>query len=280
MCFLLIFVGLAHTLIYFGVTGSKLKTLMALSSLLVLFAAAGIAGFVNAIAGGGTILTFPTLLFLGVNSIVANATSTLALILGNFGSVYGFRRQIPAVRHWLINFIPVSLAGGVLGSALLTFTPTKIFDGLVPFLLFFATVLFMAQNFFAHHFVGTEEQRKPAPAAYVAQFLISVYGGYFGAGIGILMLATLGVIGLRDIHNMNTVKTVLSCLINLVAALYFIACGLIDWPKMWIMAAGALPGYYLGSVFAQSISPRTVRRIISSVGLAITAWLFYQKFGP
>lgn len=236
------------------------------------------AGFVNAVAGGGTILTFPTLLLIGEDSIRANATSTLALILGISGSIYGYRRQYAAVRDWLIDFTPCSLLGGLVGSVLLTVTPSRWFDFLVPFLLLFATLLFMVQGMVASRFSMGTETHRPTAGAIALQFFIALYGGYFGAGIGILMLATLGLIGLRDINHMNAVKTILGGLINVVASIYFIYKGFIDWPKMWAVAAGALPGYYLGSLFSQRIPPSAVRRCVIGIGLGIAAYLFWQKF--
>ena len=241
------------------------------------------AGFVNSIAGGGTILTFPTLILVGMNSIQANATSTVALIFGVGGSLYGYRRQMPAVRSWLVELSPCSLIGGLLGGILLTVTPTTIFDRLVPFLILFATVLFMTQGFISRRLAADGTlfplvNGRMHGAAIFFQFLIALYGGYFGAGIGILMLATLGWIGLKDIHQMNTVKTVLGGLINIVAAAYFSYKGLVDWGNMGLLALGAVPGYYAGSVFSQRISPERVRQMIAGIGLLIASYLFYQRF--
>lgn len=243
-----------------------------------------IAGFMNAIAGGGTILTFPTLLFVGMNSIEANATSTLALMVGIAGSVYGYKKQIPAIRPWLKHLTPVSVLGGVAGAVLLTLTPPAFFDKLVPFLILFATVLFLSQRFFAQkaaqaifHTSATGEHKSPW-GLIAFQFVIALYGGYFGAGIGILMLASLGFMGLQDIHQMNTLKTILAGWINLVAALYFIWQGLIHWPVAGILALGATAGYYGGSVFSQKISPALVRKLIGAIGLAIAVWLFIDRF--
>ncbi len=241
------------------------------------------AGVINAVAGGGTMLTFPALLFVGTPSVVANATSTLALVLGSSGGLFGYRRQLRAVRPWLVRFVPVCLAGGLLGAILLTATGEKVFSNLVPFLLLFATVLFVAQDA-VRRFAGVSVMSQAAPRARTIwlaiafQFLVAVYGGYFGAGIGILMLASLGFLGLRDIHEMNALKTVLGSLINLVAAIYFIAAGLITWPKAGIMTVGAVAGYFLGAHFAQRISQRRVRQIITAIGFAISAVLFYEQF--
>lgn len=262
---------------------------MSIEQILLLAGAGFAAGVINAIAGGGTILTFPALIFAGVNSIQANATSTVALIVGIAGSITGYRRNMPAVANWLKAFAPVSLIGGLIGGVLLTFTPSKVFDHLVPFLILFATVLFMLNNFFRPRYEPSAPtvpggdlhhaaQKGWLTYALIFQFFVAVYGGYFGAGIGILMLATLGMLGFHDVHEMNTVKTVLGGLVNIVAALYFIYAGLIDWPKALIMAAGAGVGYYGGAHFAQRISQNSVRRLIALIGCGISAYMFYKQF--
>ena len=247
-----------------------------------LLAAAVAGGAINAVAGGGTLVTFPTLLIFGTPPIVANATSTLALVIGTSGGLYGFRQHLQAVRPWLWRFVPVSIIGGLIGGVLLTHTSNSTFSKLVPFLILFATLLFMAQGAVRRFTVpGAPEGLGKHPhvwAAILFQFFVSLYGGYFGAGIGILMLASLGFIGLRHIHEMNTLKTILGSLINLVAALWFIAAGLIHWPKVAVMTAGAVLGYFLGSHFSQRISHKAVRRIILLIGLGLSVLTFYQQF--
>jgi uncharacterized membrane protein YfcA len=243
-----------------------------------------LAGLTNAVAGGGTLLTFPTLLFYGTPAIVANATSTLALVIGTAGSIFGFRRQIGAVRQWLGRFALVSAVGGWLGSVLLARTSDRVFSQLVPFLILFATVLFLAQGAF-RHFAGFNpdgSDRAVHPrhvwGAIAFQFGVSVYGGYFGAGIGILMLASLGFLGLHDIHEMNALKNVLGSLINAVAAAWFVTSGLIDWPKAGVMTIGALAGYFVGAHYSQRIAPTRVRHLITAIGFTISAVMFYRQF--
>jgi uncharacterized membrane protein YfcA len=159
---------------------------------LALAAAAG--GGINAVAGGGTLITFPALLFFGTPAITANATSTLALVIGTSGSLFGYRRHVAAVRQWLWRFIPVSVIGGIIGAVLLTRTSNVAFEKLVPFLILFATILFTLQGI-VRRFLNRQSghlPQHPARAVFGAicfQFLVAVYGGYFGAGIGILMLA-------------------------------------------------------------------------------------------
>src|SRR5438034_1086445 len=178
-----------------------------------LAAAGGAAGVINAVGGGGTLITFPVLMLCGTPPVTANATSTLALVFGTAGSVYGFRRQIAAVKTWLKRFLPVSLLGGLIGGILLTRTKEEVFAKMVPFLILFATILFLAQGAF-RRLAGFADKSGPAGtahhravgAAILFQFCVAVYGGYFGAGIGILMLASLGCLGLTNIHEMNAVK--------------------------------------------------------------------------
>lgn len=256
---------------------------MSLNEVAGLFAAAMAGGAINAVAGGGTLVTFPTLLAFGTPPVVANATSTLALVVGTFGGIFGYRQHLQAVRPWLWRFVPVSVVGGLIGSVLLTFTSNKLFGKLVPFLILFATLLFLAQGLVRRLTVRFRAEadstgERGVWAAILFQFLVAIYGGYFGAGIGILMLASLGFIGLAHIHEMNTLKTILGSLINLVAAGWFIAAGLIHWPKAGVMLVGAVVGYFLGSHFSQRIPQTRVRQLITSIGLALSALTFYQQF--
>ena len=256
---------------------------MTITEILALAAASMVAGMMNAVAGGGTLITFPVLLLFGTPPVIANATSTLALVLGMGGSIYGYRRHLAIVREWLWRFVPVSIIGGLIGSVLLTHTKDEVFARMVPFLLLFATVLFLAQGAF-RKFAGVENRERCVPrhhallAAIVFQLVVAIYGGYFGAGIGILMLASLGFIGLDDIHQMNGLKTVLASLINIVASAWFVSSGLIHWPKALIMTAGSFAGYYLGAHFAQRIPQQQVRRIITGIGFSISAVMFYRQF--
>jgi len=249
--------------------------------ILALTSAAAIAGAINAVAGGGTLLTFPVLLAFNTGQITANATSTLALVVGTAGSIFGFRGHIAAVKSWLARFVPVSLAGGLLGSILLTRAGNETFAKLVPFLILFATVLFLTQGAFRRMAGREAAAHAGRPAVWVAivfQFIVAVYGGFFGAGIGILMLASLGFLGLSDIHEMNAVKNVLSSVINIVAAVWFIANGLIDWPKMAVMTVGALAGYWCGAHFSQRIPQQRVRHLITAIGLVAAGYTFSKQF--
>lgn len=245
----------------------------------VLTVASILAGAINAVAGGGMIVAFPALLAFGMPAIRANATSTLALLVGVGGSTYGYRDHLPSARVWIKKFGVVSVIGGFLGAVLLTRTPEAAFEKALPFLLLFATVLFMAQNTFRRLAVGeANEGTRHGNLALVLQFFVALYGGYFGAGIGILMLAAFGLMGLHHIHEMNALKSVLAMFINLVAAAYFIFAGLIEWPQAVIMALGASVGYFAGARFAQRIPQYRVRQIITGIGLGISALIFWRQF--
>jgi uncharacterized membrane protein YfcA len=250
--------------------------------ILELAAASLVAGAMNAIAGGGTLLTFPTLILVGTGSEIANATSTIALVFGTAGSMYGYREYAGAIRSWLARFWLVSTIGGFLGAILLTNTSDAFFAKMVPFLILFATLLFMAQDVFRRlgrkQAESTQAGRRAVWGAMAFQFAVAVYGGFFGAGIGILMLASLGFLGMSNIHEMNALKTVLGSLINAVATVWFIHAGLIDWTKAGIMTAGAIVGYYLAAHYSQRISQKQVRLLISGIGFGISGVMFYKQF--
>jgi uncharacterized membrane protein YfcA len=232
----------------------------------------------NALAGGGTLLTFPALLLAGVPAIRANATSTVALVPGAAASLAGYRREVGTHRRWLTTLLVPSLLGGAIGSVLLLMTPEKIFERLAPWLVLFATMLFLFQLVWSR---GRSEAHVPEPASWafasVAQFFASIYGGYFGAGVGIVMLVILGSLGLTDIHAMNGLKNFFGICINSVAALYFIVRGAVDWPLALLMTAGAVLGGFVGANFARRIGKVKARVAVVAIGLGITVVLFIQR---
>ena len=247
-----------------------------------LIASSAGAGVMNAMAGGGTILTYPTLLFLGESPITANATSTVALWPGAASSLYGYRREVAAHREWLKTLFLPSLLGGSLGAILLLRTPARSFQKLAPFLILFATVLFMLQGAVAR-WVRSEAKEETArgaghwTAAWIYQFGVGIYGGYFGAGIGILMLAVLGFLGLSDIHAANGIKNFFGMCINGVAAGYFILRGAVDWPAALIMIAGAIAGGYAGAGFARRIGKEKARAAVVVIGFLVAGILLFES---
>jgi uncharacterized membrane protein YfcA len=247
-----------------------------------LIASSAGAGVMNAMAGGGTILTYPTLLFLGESAITANATSTVALWPGAASSMYGYRREVAQNREWLKTLFLPSLLGGAIGAILLLKTPARSFQRLAPFLILFATVLFMLQGAVARWArSGGERGAPPArgrwTAAWLYQFGVGIYGGYFGAGIGILMLAVLGFLGLSDIHAANGIKNFFGMCINGVAAGYFIVRGAVDWPAAIVMIAGAIAGGYAGARFARKIGREKARAAVVVIGFLVAAILLFEN---
>lgn len=249
---------------------------------LVILAAAVAAGMVNSIAGGGTLISFPALLWIGRDPIIANATNTVALWPGSFAGMVGFREELGTIRRWLLLLVIPSLAGGITGALLLLRTPSPLFEKLVPFLILGATVLMATQEAVSRR-LGTVGRAHEHPTftwvtvVFVFQFLVGVYGGYFGAGIGILMLAALGLIGMTDFHQMNGLKNLLAICINGVAAIYFAISGTVNWRDVGIMAAGSIVGGFVGARIARRFGRRFVRRVVIAIGLIMTASLLIKQ---
>jgi uncharacterized protein len=240
-------------------------------------AAAVAAGAVNAVAGGGTLLTFPSLLAL-VSPVAANATSTMALLPGSLSAAFGFRDELRRARRHLVLLWPPSLVGGIVGAFLLIRLPERVFAGLVPWLLIVASLLLLLQRPLLRHFVAHPSALPSlrVRAAIVAfQLLVGIYGGYFGAGIGILMLSSLAFMGIADIHEMNAVKNVLAATMNGISALIFAFSGVVAWKYVGIMAVAAIVGGYAGARLARRVRPEYVRAFVVAVGLTVAAWSYY-----
>jgi len=248
---------------------------------LLIFAAAAVAGAINSVAGGGTLISFPTLLWLGMDSIQANATNTVAIWPGSLGSAWGYRRELRGFDRRVVSLVIPSVIGGIAGAVLLRLTPSELFDRLVPALIFFATVIFMLQERFQRWFNWSATHAEHEGAQWVAgamlfQFVVALYGGYFGAGIGILMLAALAIMGHTDIHQMNGIKNVLAVVINGVAAIYFIWSGLVSWPHAIVMAVGAIIGGVGGAGLARRMGRQMVRRLVIGIGFAMAISLMFR----
>jgi uncharacterized membrane protein YfcA len=240
------------------------------------------AGAVNSLAGGGTLLTFPVLLSV-VEPTVANATSTVALMPGSAAGAWGYRRELDGGRHWLVLLGAPSLAGGLVGSLSLVLLPPSVFTALIPWLLLTASLLFLLQPALSRFVLGHAGDKPPGPSlrrAVVAfQFLVAVYGGYFGAGIGILMLSALSLMGLGDIHRMNAVKTFLAALINGVSIVVFVARGFVDYRYGLVMAVAGIAGGYAGARLGRRLPRALVRWFVVAVGLGLSAYYFAKQAG-
>jgi len=248
-----------------------------------LIAAGAGAGVMNALAGGGTLLTFPALVLLGVPAKIANATSTVALVPGALASFAGYWPEARSHRRWLTTLLWPSLLGGAAGSLLLLATPERLFSRLAPGLVLFATLLFAWQSRRAGP-APPDDETPPDPAmrgsrllAIAAQFGVAVYGGYFGAGIGILMLAILAGLGLTNIHAMNGLKNFFGTCINGVAAALFLASGAVDWRAGLPLLVGAVAGGYAGARFGRFIGRERARRAVIVVGVLVTTILLAQQ---
>jgi uncharacterized membrane protein YfcA len=251
--------------------------------MLMMIAAAFAAGVINSIAGGGTLITFPVLVWLGLDPKVANATSTVALWPGLFGGVFGYRRELENSSTILLRLGITSVIGGAIGAWLLIWTPSLTFARLVPFLILFATILFMAQGSITRRLRLQPIVAEPKAAwwlgAIVFQFFSAMYGGYFGAGNGILMLAAMGILGLHDINRANGIKNFLGVCINSIAVLSFGLSHLVVWPDALIMAGAALIGGYFGAQMAVRIKQSYVRRAIVVIGFVITFVMLWRLWG-
>jgi uncharacterized membrane protein YfcA len=239
------------------------------------------AGVMNSIAGGGTLLTFPALMTV-IGSVEANATSTVALVPGSLAGAWGYRHEFRHLGRWTLLLILPSIIGGFVGSRLVTRLPERYFQLLVPWLILTATLLFLAQPLLAK-FTGIGKEHAPPTKAAVAgivlfQLLVAVYGGYFGAGIGILMLSSLGMMGIKDIHQMNALKNMLAVFINGASVINFVDEGKVVWSYALIMAMAAIAGGYLGACVARRLNRRLGRWIVIAIGFVLAAHYFYQQW--
>ena len=242
----------------------------------LLVVAAFVAGTMNAVAGGGSFITFPALVFTGVPSIVANASSTVALCPGSLASAVAYRSDFQNFKG--VSFrvmLAVSLAGSSIGALLLLLTPERTFDGVIPWLLLVATLVFI----FAPRLTPVLQRRvRIGPRTLVVvQFFVAVYGGYFGGAIGIMMLSAWALFGLTDLKAMNATKTVLSGLLNGVAVVLFIAAGKVWWPQTLVMLVGSVAGGYLGAHYARRVDQRFIRAAIIAISVAMTVVFFVRR---
>jgi len=248
--------------------------------------AALLGGAQNSVAGGGSFLLFPTLLVIGMPPVIANATNTAALWPGSIASVFGYREEVGLVwrtQKRLFALVIVSLIGGIIGAALLLGTSSDSFTKLIPFLLLFATLLFAYGNRLSAA-VRASTQRLKLPGwamtalLWAMQLITAIYGGYFGAGIGIVMLAVLAIWGMKNIHEMNGIKTLLATCINGVAVAYFVANGKVDFPSVLWMIGGAVVGGYFGALLGRLVNPVRMRQFITALAALLTVIFFAHVY--
>ena len=256
---------------------------MSLAQAVFLFVAAFVAGALNAVAGGGSFISFPALLFTAMPPINANATNTAALWPGTVASTGAYRRELTGeIRELLAPLVAASLLGGWLGAGLLLRTRQMTFMRLVPWLLLVATLLFASSGrasawIRAHSIRLTGSTRLAMAGGVLLQLLIAVYIGFFGAGVGILVLAMLALMGVQNIHAMNGMRVLLVSVANAVAIIAFILAKVIVWPQALLMLVGAMLGGYGGAYFAQKMDPRRVRQFVIFLGLAMSAYFFIRR---
>jgi uncharacterized membrane protein YfcA len=250
----------------------------------ILFLAALLAGAMNSVAGGGSFVSFPMLLFIGIPPINANATNTVALWPGQPASVWAYRHEFRSLpRRVLVPLTITGILGGVLGAWVLLKTPPKTFMILVPWLLLIATVIFMMSGRISRWVQQRAEHGEHHEFAtgrgIFLQLFIAFYLGYFGAGGGILLLAVLALLGMDHIHTMNALKAWLTTVSNGVATILFVLTPhVVYWPQAILMIIGAIAGGYFGAFFARKTKPEYVRAIVIVIGFTLTAYFFYKQF--
>jgi uncharacterized protein len=254
---------------------------LSLAHAILLFSAGVLGGAMNAVAGGGSFVCFPALLFTGVPPIPANATNTLSLWVGTAVSGGAYRRHLDLPRRILLPLVSMSLLGGLAGALLLIETPAHTFLRVIPWLMLGATLLFT----FGRHLTGRisagishQASNAAISAASFLELLVAIYGGYFGGGIGIMNLAMFAALGMTDIHAMNALKIVLVAVINGVAAVTFIATGSIVWPQALVMIAGAGLGGYSAAHYAQKLPQPLVRATVIALGSGMTIYFFVKAY--
>ena len=242
---------------------------MTIFELSLLVSASFIAGIINSVAGGGSFLTFPALVFSGVPTIAANATSAVAVFPGYLSGALGFSKELkeyPKSKFLLL--IILSIMGGIGGSLLLLITPASVFSYIIPWLLGFATLLFAFGDFVGKW--AKKNSNSNGITGNLATLIVCIYGGYFNGGLGIVLLALFSTLGLRDIHLMNGLKNIMSFALSAASVVTFAIAGIVFWQQAFIMMIAATIGGYFGVVVARKLSKNTIRSIIVIIGLIMT----------
>lgn len=252
---------------------------METTQILIPFFSALAAGFVNAIAGGGTLITFPALILYGLSPVQANITNTVALCPGYIGGTFAQRKDLFVSKEYILPFIVAGVAGGLTGAVLLFLSGEKIFSRLVPYLLLLASALLIFQDFVKKIILNKNRKivkTKNIIIATTAIFSAAIYGGYFGAGLGVILLAVLGLLLEKTIAQLNALKQLLSFTANITAALWFSVFGNIDWFTVLLMAGASLAGGFAGGKTAQYISPVILRFAVAITGVVIACIFIFQ----
>jgi uncharacterized protein len=246
-----------------------------------LFFAGVLGGVLNAVAGGGSFVLFPALWHSGVPPVPANATNTVALWVGVTASGGAYRSRLNISRRVMVPLIVTSIAGGLAGAFLLLKTPAHTFMKVLPWLMFGATLLFTFGKKLTGRFSGGLAHEATSTALAVAcifELVVSVYGGYFGGGVGIMNLAMLAALGMTDIHSMNALKSVLGSVINGVAVVLFVVKGAVYWPQCIVATLGAIVGGYFGAHYAQQLPQSWIRVFVIVVGFSMSAYFFAKAY--
>jgi uncharacterized protein len=254
---------------------------LTLETIVFLFVAGALGGALNSVAGGGSFIAFPALLWTGVPPIPANATNTIALWTAAAASGGAYRKRLDVPRRVMIPLLTVSLIGGVAGAYLLLKTPAHTFMRVLPWMTLGATLLFASGKRLAAGRASVIEHQTTSAtlvSATIFQLCVAVYGGYFGGGMGIVMLAMLATLGMTDIHAMNALKSVMGFVINGVAVITFISARAVYWKHGIVMILGGIAGGYLGAHYAMRMRPSRVRGFVVLVGAAMTAYFFWKSY--
>jgi uncharacterized protein len=234
------------------------------------------AGLINSVAGGGSFLTFPALVFLGVPSVIANATSTVALFPGVFASAWAYRDDFQRLEKIALKpAVIVSIIGGVAGALLLLFTTQKTFDAVLPWILLMATTALAVGPKVSR--ILNNRFRLSSGTLIFFQFLVAIYGGYFGGAVGIIMLAVWSMAGVRDVHAMNAGRTLLGGVMNAAAVVCFVIAGKVWWLQSTILLVAAVAGGYAGARYARRVNPALIRIIVIAIGAVVTIVFFVRR---
>jgi uncharacterized membrane protein YfcA len=247
---------------------------MGMETILLIAAAFG-AGILNTVAGGGTFLTFPALVFTGMPPVMANATSTVAVFPGYLGGAFGFRSELAGFdRRRLLRLVVITLVGGLVGSSLLLVSSNEAFSMVVPFLLLGATLAFLFGDKIRQW--AAAKARDVSSEGAVGLIGVALYGGYFNGGLGIVLLALFSLWGMTDLNRMNALKSGLSFLLSAISVAVFAAAGLVAWPQALIMMLAATAGGYAGAPLARALPKPVVRGVIATVGFGMSAVFFWR----